>query len=431
MNSHFRTVCVLLIFLFVFCRNHPQKGITLTFWHSFVATTHPALAELINRFEQEHPGLRIHAQYVPTGDALVQKLITAIQSHTAPDIAWVHADFLDRLCSARAIFPMNQFIHGTDSLSRKDGDDIFPALLQSASWRDTLFALPMEATTLALLYNRSSFRDAGLDPGHPPQTWEELRSFAQKLTIDSDNDNRKERYGFYVPVFPASGDLSIWMVLQWTPFLWQAGGEEKNSAGNVLYNSAAGVQALTLWKTLYQEIGLESLSLSHDVAFASGTVAMILDGPWNVPRYEKTAGLDWAVAPLPSGPVCAATYLEGEHLVIFKQTNHPQQAWSFLKWLINPDVQAFFSMQSAYLPVRASVLNQPEYRQFLAAHPNRKAFVEQIAISRARGLTDFNRVQVNQALAEAVEKAIIGDMDVATVLDEATIKANRLLKKSD
>ncbi len=47
-----------------------QEGVqTITFWHSFVSSTEPALKELIKRFEAENPTIRINAQYIPTGDA--------------------------------------------------------------------------------------------------------------------------------------------------------------------------------------------------------------------------------------------------------------------------------------------------------------------------------------------------------------------------
>src|SRR5512140_1328565 len=68
--------------------------VTITFWHSCVSSTVPALNELIAKFEQEHPTIEIKAQYIPTGDALIQKLITSVQSRTAPDISWIHANFL-------------------------------------------------------------------------------------------------------------------------------------------------------------------------------------------------------------------------------------------------------------------------------------------------------------------------------------------------
>lgn len=410
-------------------RNAPLSNkSTLTFWHSFVASTIPALEELIEKFEAEHPGIQIKAQYVPTGDALVQKLITAIQSQTAPDIAWVHADFLGKLAEARAIYKMAEFIAGPEGLSNEELNDIFPPLLQAATWRDTLYALPMEATSLALLYNKELFRQAGLDPDHPPKNWQELREFAKKLTLDKNGDGKLEQHGFLVPVFPASGDLNIWMVLQWTPFLWQAGGAEINAAQTqVLFNSEAGVQALTLWKNMYDELGMRTFSMAHDMAFASQHLAMVLDGPWNLPRYREMNNVDWAVAPLPAGPVQRATYLAGEHLAIFKQSKHPQAAWQFVKWIIQPEVQASFSMKSGYLPVRRSVLEMKEYQDFLATDPALKAFVDQMNWGQARGAVDYHRVEINRYLAEAIEKATLGKMDPKIVLDEAAAKANQLL----
>ncbi|MGE5430755.1 MAG: ABC transporter substrate-binding protein, partial [Syntrophomonadaceae bacterium] len=88
-----------VIFSSVSCGSKSKNDgkIVITFWHSFVSNTIPALEELIKKFEQEHPNIKIKAQYVPSGDPLIQKLVTAIQSRTAPDIAWIHSDYLDKL----------------------------------------------------------------------------------------------------------------------------------------------------------------------------------------------------------------------------------------------------------------------------------------------------------------------------------------------
>lgn len=418
--------------LFISCGrkdNSLDQKITLHFWHSFVAATRPTLDDLFERFESEHPNIRIAAQYVPTGDALIQKLVTAIHSHTAPDIAWIHSDFLDKLVTANAIYKMEEFIRGPDGLEEEDLQDIFPPLLKTARWRDTLYALPMEATTLALIYNRELFRQAGLDPDRPPQNWDELYEYAVRLTLNDDNDGKIEQYGFYVPVFPASGPLSIWMVLQWSPFLWQAGGIEINlEQTEVFYHSEAGVAALSLWKRLYHAQKLEAFSQAHDLGFASGTVAMILDGPWNLPTYRKMEDLDWAVAPLPAGPAGRATYMAGEHLAIFKQSQHPEEAWNFVKWILKPDVQASFSMKSGYLPVRKSVLDRSDYREFLANHPGLGGFVDQMPFARGRPRIDYYRIEINQHIAEAVERSIRGDVAPGIALSEAAAKSNRLLE---
>jgi hypothetical protein len=42
----------------------------------------------------------------------------------------------------------------------------------------------------------------------------------------------------FIPIYPAAGPLGSWMVWQWEPFLWQAGGDIINEEqSRVLYNS--------------------------------------------------------------------------------------------------------------------------------------------------------------------------------------------------
>lgn len=403
--------------------------ITITFWHSFVSRTIPAFNNLKAKFEKENPGIKINAQYVPSGDPLIQKLITAIQSNTAPDISWLHSDFMNKLVDADAVYEMDHFISGPDGLSGEEMNDIFPQSLRNAEWKNKLYAMPMEATTLALLYNKNLFRDAGLNPGNPPQNWDELYDYAVKLTKDKNGDGKIDQYGFYIPAFPASGPLSIWMVLQWTPFLWQAGGEEINAEQTkVLFNSGAGVQALSLWKKIFDAEKFQNFTLTHDMGFASGSIAMIMDGPWDLPEFRDIKNFEWGVANLPAGPVKKATYLAGENLAIFKQSRHPAEAWKFIKWILQPENQAMFSMESGYLPVRRSALQLESYKKFLDADPGMKAFVEQISISQARAPIDYHRVEINQNIAEAVEKVLIGNSNIKKALDEAAYKSNRLLE---
>jgi ABC-type glycerol-3-phosphate transport system substrate-binding protein len=177
-------VFILAIILISGCgqnEKRPEGEVTITFWHSFISSTIPALNALIQKFEKENPGIRINAQYIPSGDALIQKLITAVQSKTAPDVSWLHSDFLEDLVKADAIYKMEHFIKGENGLSEEDLNDIYPALIQFSSWQGTLYSLPMEATNLALLYNKTMFRNAGLDPEKPPKDWNELYEFPKNL----------------------------------------------------------------------------------------------------------------------------------------------------------------------------------------------------------------------------------------------------------
>lgn len=425
-------VLILIQSLVLSCssKNENDKRIKIVFWHSFVASTIPALNELINRFEKEHPNIKVDAQYVPTGDALVQKLVTSIQSGTAPDISWIHADFLDKLIESDAIYPMEHFIQGKNGLSVEEMNDFFPQLLGAFSHRKTLYAMPMESTVLALIYNKDHFRAAGIDPNSPPKTWDDLKSYSRRLTIDKDGDGKPDQYGFYVPAYPGSGPLSIWMVLQWSPYLWQAGGEIIDSSqSKVLFNSDAGINALTLWKEIYDDLDFSNYSFTHDMGLASGSMSMIMDGPWDLPTFRKMKNIDWAVAPLPAGPKGSATYIAGESLAIFKQSKNADASWTFIKWVTQPDIQAMFSMSSGYLPVRKSVLEREDYKSFLETDHAMRSFVEQIDIARQRTTIEKYFVNINQFIATAIEQTLIGNKSPKQALDEAAEKSNRLLNQ--
>lgn len=407
----------------------PEGTVTLTFWHSFISSTADALELLIERFEAEHPGIRIDAQYIPTGDALVQKLVTAVRSNSAPDISWIRAHYMEELVRAEAVYAMSTFIDGPNGLSEEDMEDIYPALLQYASWQNTMYSVPMEATNLGLLYNKDHFREAGLDPDRPPQNWDELKDFAERLSIDSDGDGRMERVGFMVPAQPAEGPQGAYMMWQWTPFLWQAGGYLINlEQTRVLFADEPGVAALQLWKDLYDVQNLHNFSNQPEPAFVSGQASMMLDGPWNLPRYPETLkNMDWGIAWLPEGPEKRATVVAGEYLAIFKQSEHPDEAWAFLKWIMSPEIQAFWSMESGYMPIRKSVLDVPEYQAFLEENPAHRMFVEQMEFAQAQRPMDFYPIEIQRSLARAIEQALVGGEDPRTVLNEAAEHSNELL----
>lgn len=426
---------VLLVLIGIACQSIKERQkssgtVTLTFWHSMVASSVPALEELLDRFEEQHPGIRIKAQYIPSGDALLQKLITAVQSGTTPDISWLYAGSFQDLVEADAIYAMADFIEGPEGLSPEEYQDIFTALIPLGSWRGILYSLPMEATNFGLLYNRDLFREAGLDPDHPPQNWSELVRYARTLTLDRDQDGHYDQVGLCLPVYPAAGPLGGLTVWHWIPFLWQAGGYVVDSTQTeTLFDSEAGIRALKLWKTLYEDQRLYNFTADHDVAFASRMTAMMMDGPWNLPRYRKLlSNIDWAVAPLPRGPVGRATHIGGEYLIIFKQSQHPEEAWRFIKWIITPDVQAFWSMKTGYLPVRRSVLCDEKYRDYLNNHPNFRVYVEQMRIARAQRPIDYHSQQVNRLISTAIEKSTIGKMEPEQALTEAAAKVDELLR---
>lgn len=167
------------------------------------------------------------------------------------------------------------------------------------------------------------------------------------------------------------------------------------------------------------------------MAFKSKHLAMAMDGPWNLPRYKDfLKGINWAFAPLPRGPQKQATIVGGEFLAIFRQSKNPDAAWKFIKWIFRPEIQAKWAMESGYLPVRRAVKDIPEFKDYLTKNPNFKVFVDQMEYGKAQKPIDYGGLEISRHIAEAIEKATVGQRDPKQALDESAMKSNSLLHLS-
>ena len=397
----------------------------IIFWHSYVKGTWPALNRLIARFEKEHPNIDISQQFVPTGDQLLQKLTTSIATNTAPDICWIHSSWVAPLSKGDYVYDLDELARQYGGFGEAEKQDFFPAPLRTSYYRGKLRMMPVEGTNVALAYNRDMFRRAGLDPTKPPKTWPELGEMGRKLVVSK--EGRVDQWGFAIPVY--TGQLYGHTVWLWNPFLWGWGGQYADPSGQrVTFNSDAGVAALQYWVDLQHKYHAGKMN-TPDQGFESQKVAMALMGPWDLPHLADMT-FDWAMAPMPTGPKKHVTAMGAEYMVIFRQTQHPKEAWEFISWFISPEVQEQWSMDSKYLPIRQSVLKSPSYRAFLDKEPNLKVFADQmpIAYGESNVLPDVSELDL--ILGTGIEKAVRGAATPRQALDEAAQKANIALAKA-
>ena len=345
-------------------RDEQVEGkVTITFWHSFVSSTIPSLKELISEFEKEHPQIRIKAQYVPTGDGLIQKLVTAVQSNTAPDVSWVHSDFLDKLVEADAIFPMKEFIDGENGMTPEEITDIFPALLESGKWRGKLYAMPMEATSLALLYNKEHFRKAGLDPNKPPTTWDELLATAQKATV-RDATGKTITWGLTIPD-------DIWLVMS---FILQNGGRTSSPDFKKVYlGEKPAVEAVQFWADMANKHKVMPRHRTFPISvqdFVAGNTAMLIHSTGNLRFVRDSAKFEWGTAFLPKNKRQAVA-IGGAGFYIFKKASKEKQeaAWQFAKFATSPEIQARWNIGSGYIATRKSSFDLPLMKEYTGRLP--------------------------------------------------------------
>ncbi len=115
--------------------------------------------------------------------------------------------------------------------------------------------------------------------------------------------------------------------------------DEQNK--KILFADAPGVAALTYLKQLYAYSPSAIANATN--SFATGHVAMLVSGPWEISDFKQNfPDLHWGAALLPMG-VRNGSNIGGEDLVVYKAAKHQALAWEWLKYLTGKDANRQFN----------------------------------------------------------------------------------------
>jgi multiple sugar transport system substrate-binding protein len=221
----------------------------------------------------------------------------------------------------------------------------------------------------------------------------------------------------------------------WYPWLWQTGGRLLSEDGTeIMFNNEDGKRAAEYYVRLAQyspEDFLNSNSYDGRVAFANGTVGMYVAGAWFAgtlrSEFPDIEG-KWAAAPLPQDKQCATT-VAGDTLVIFAGSKNQDAAWKWIEFLSAPQVMALWNIGTpaapgSLLPPRTSLIEDPK------AYENNellRGFADQMKCGVTNATNNENWGQAEQILNDYLGRAIYGEMDAATALDQAAQEAQEVL----
>nr|HPR97548.1 extracellular solute-binding protein [Thermotogota bacterium] len=224
----------LLVLLLVFTGFSKE---TVTVW--FAGTTKGLIDvvenEMIPAFEKNNPGLNLQVEFIPWGE-LSTKLTTGLAGGIGPDI-FMHGQ------AAIAGFVQNDLIMPLDSyISKLEEPDDFGGSMTSGLYKGQTYAVPVFGSGWLMAYRRDFFEEAGLDPDHAPDTWQELREHALATTKRAGKNF--EVAGINLPV---SG-IDLQQV--WASFLYENGGKLFDDDFNPVFDSEEGIEALQYYVDL-------------------------------------------------------------------------------------------------------------------------------------------------------------------------------------
>ena len=390
-------------------------GVELTLWQGIgPPENRQVFQSLVERFNERHPGIRVNSLYVGQPDQQIPKILTAVVGDVAPDLLWYLPPLTGQLVELEALQPLDEWWQQTPY-----AQDLDPALLGTMQLEGHLWSVPFATNNAAIFYRPSLFKAAGIEA--LPQTWDELREVSRRLTQDTNADGRVDQHGLLL-----SFGKGEWTVFCWLPFVYSAGGDLVRNGQPDLVNAGA-IAALTYAQSLLPYAQLSSPEQGYDITpFLSGQVAMQITGPWVLPTLTAE-GVDYGILPFPVDTADgenAAAVLGGENFFLTRTTpEKTQAAYTFLDYVLSPEFQLPWAIQTGYLPANRTVQAQPAYQQFLAQNPQVKVFLTQMSAARARPIVQkYGRLSEN--LGEAIEASLLG-RSVEAALQDAQAKTQQ------
>lgn len=372
--------------------------VTLQFWTIDKPDQAQQSYVLAHDFEAKNPDIRIEIKHVDFAD-VSNDTMRAIATGGGPDLVTIDNPEVALFAAHNALVDLSPMIAQSKVIDPKQ---FYPGPLASVTWKGHIFALPRGSNTLALYLNDDAFKAAGLDPAHPPATWDALRDDAGKLTVPA-----KNVYGI---AFSAIGNEEG--VFQFLPWVQSAGGDYDKIDG------PAGVAALTFWQSLIDEklASRDTLVRTQSDSFqtfVNGNAAMAISGPWELSGPIAAAKFNWSTALLPvEKPGGAHASALGEHtFAILHDSAHPAEAFRFLEYVYSQEGRDW--NEFGMLPsIRLDHLAAPQHPQAYAT------FIEEMKYARVRGPSPHWSV-VSKAIQAAYQSVLTHQASPDAALKDA------------
>ncbi len=398
--------------------------VEIEFWHAMTGGNEAALQEIVDDFNNENPDINLMLVYQGGYKELFQKLDGAAQAEQLPEIAMIYPNRMTPYILNGFSQDLTTYINDPEvGFTQEDLNDIPPVFMKGI-WDGKYYTLPCNKSSYELIYNVDMLKAQNVEV---PTNWDELRSAAKKLTLDTDNDGTTDIFGLALNK-SAGVDSSFWIE--------QAGGHLlSDDETTLLFNSEAGVEAFDFLAGMSKEGILKVVAedkYAH-VPFARKEAAMIITSTSKVPDLLTAVGdsdFNWNAAELPSYKNKAVLF-SGTDMTMFNTHSDAEKlaAWKFMKYFMSKDATIKWGTKSGYLPVRYSALESEIFQQTMLDDPSKAIAVK----SFQYGFRDpkiLNGYAIHSNMQIALDEVLQGTKTSKEALDDAMVQAQKELDEA-
>ncbi len=330
-------------------------------WHTETnSASRKAIANIVERFEASHPGIKVEAEALAWGD-LEGKIMAALASGSPPELSHGQPITCAALQAKGLLLPLDDVVKAIGE------DNIWEQIKKVGKYGDHYYGLVHAAGTSLLIYRKDLAAKKGLQN---PKTWDDFLKVAKELTMDTDGDGKIDIYGVTIP-----GDNLFINILI---------GELTKANGGILFDDKnkphftdkTMIETLNFLKELtkYLPPGWEGHGYRETFANMYGQKAAMMyqgygRGASMIEQYapEGWANTDhfdvWIKPHGPSGTKPAAQ-VDEEPWMLFKGCKHPAEAKEFLKFFYQDEnyLEYIQSVPIHFFPITKSLRQNADYQ---------------------------------------------------------------------
>ena len=334
-------------------------------WWSFESGS--SLDEFKDAFEEANPDIKIEYVQIPSSEYYT-KTLTMIAGGTPPDVCMLGMDKLGSWVPRGALQDLTPYIEDTGF----DLDVFFPALQEAIKYNGGIYAMPRDATTSVVAYNKALFDQAGVAYPEPGWTREDFLNTARAL-VQKDGDHTTV-YGYAFDTF--SDGFIDWLYLNDANLI----NPEANGSGLHLPNA---VEVLSFLQGMIEEGTAPAPALTQTFsrasgAFNSGRAAMYVTTVGWANSFCNNEELDWDVVPLPlwNADSEPATRLWVNYWTIPKGAKNAEAAFRFLVFLSGKEGQRIVGETNMGIPGIPEVAYGPAFSEKPGKPENKTYFLD-------------------------------------------------------
>lgn len=354
--------------------------------------------ELIKAFEEKHPNIKIKFQEMPASSGEQHDQYVTAFSAKSSEIDVFDADNIWPAEFAQANYALN-----LDRFIEADGinmDDYFPGPVEAGRFKGKQWAMP-KFTDAGVLYYRADIVD------DPPKTWDELLEQGSKYQGEEGT-----KYGYLMQGAQYEG-----LVTNAIEYIGAYGGSILDENQNVVIDSPETVKAIKKMKEVvnsdmvpgnilnFMEIETETSFIEGNAVFARNWT--YLQSSAEDEEKSKIVG-KVGFTTIPSGDDGSVSALGGWMAMINRYTEHPEEAWEFVKFMTGPEGQKISAVHGGNAPTLVDLYNDKEVQSagVLFSEPD---FVKILENAKPRPVSPIYP-KISDIMQIELSKALTGDI---------------------